>query len=184
MGQFFRSSQVNMIVKEVLLVACLATLSESKPNPQFFDLFNVFGDYDDGCDDGKSAVIFLQGLAPDLTILTGLFTGPAMGLSLTHNIVRSPSPRINHGGSVGWFSAEPPSIEQRHEELDASMERIEKEEIEYLINQKGICPENIVISGMSQGGALTIWMALFSKYKIGGFIPMITSSEWLYLEDW
>ena len=68
--------------------------------------------------------------------------------------------------------------------LDEALERIEKEEIEYLMYEEGICPEDIVIAGMSEGGALAIWIALFSKYKLGGFIPMITSSEWLQLENW
>ena len=63
------------------------------------------------------------------------------------------------------------------------MEKIE-EEIEYLIYDRDICPENIVIAGMSQGGALTMWLALFSNYELGGFIPMINSSEWLQLENW
>jgi len=173
---------------EILLVASLATLTWSKPG--IFDLFNPFDDYED-C--SESALIFLQGLFFDVSLGTSLFAGPSMGLSLLRNTVISPEPKVDNGellggDVVGWFTRLPEDytaedIAYLHGELDRSMERIEKE-IEYLINDEGICPENIVVAGMSQGGALTIWMALFSKYKLGGFIPMITSSDWLHLEDW
>ena len=128
-----------------------------------------------------------------LSSISPCFAVPSMGLSLLRNTVISPEPRVDNGDLlggdvVGWFTRLPEDytaedIAYLHGELDRSMERIEKE-IEYLINDEGICPENIVVAGMSQGGALTIWMALFSKYKLGGFIPMITSSDWLHLEDW
>lgn len=144
-----------------------------------FDFFD-----DDGC--SESALIFLQGLSPDVSLLTSLFTGPAFGLSFTRNTVISPEPKVDNGfgGFLrGWFTAGVGPTERFHEEIIASMERIE-EEIEYLIYDRDICPENIVIAGMSQGGALTMWLALFSNYELGGFIPMISSSEWLRLKDW
>ena len=123
---------------------------------------------------GRSALIFLQGLASDSSL------SPV--LSFTRNVVRSRTSSIDHaGGVVEWFKG---PKNQMQDDLDEALEKIEKEEIEYLIYEEGICPEDIVVAGMSQGGALTIWMALFSKYKLGGFIPMnIYSSEWLQLED-
>ena len=38
----------------------------------------------------------------------------------------------------------------------------------------GIPSENIVLSGASQGGALTLYEAAHSKYKLGAFIPIVT----------
>ena len=52
-----------------------------------------------------------------------------------------------------------------------------EEEIEKMI-EEGIPSENIVLSGMSQGGALTLYTALHTRYKLGGFLPMVT---WLPL---
>jgi len=56
--------------------------------------------------------------------------------------------------------------------LDRALIMVE-DEIEKLMRQ-GICSEDIVVSGMSQGGVMTIWTALHSKYKLGGFIPIVT----------
>ena len=96
-----------------------------------------------------------------------------MGLSLQDNIVRALVPRTKYVNDTEvlkhWFSGNQATMK---EELDDAMARIERGEIENFIYHEVICPENIVIAGMSQGGAVTIWMALFSKYKIGGFIPM------------
>ena len=57
-----------MWLREILLVAFLITLSKTKSFPRA-----------GACDDSQSAVIFLQGLAPDFTLLTNFFTGPTMG---------------------------------------------------------------------------------------------------------
>ena len=62
------------------------------------------------------------------------------------------------------------------QDLENSLSLVEVE-IEKMI-QEGIPSENIVLSGMSQGGALTLYTALHTKYKIGGFLPMVT---WLPL---
>ena len=45
--------------------------------------------------------------------------------------------------------------------------------IEELMGE-GIPSENIVLSGASQGGVLTIYTALHSKHKLGGFMPIVT----------
>ena len=152
-----------MWLKEILLVAFLITTSNTK---------SLNRRRRGACDDSQSAVIFLQGMAPDFTLFTNFFTGPTMGLSFRYNTVRTPVPSTKYIDDSNfqkhWFSRDPATMK---EELDDAMARIEREEIENLIYE-GICPENIVIAGMSQGGAVTIWMALFSKYKIGGFIPM------------
>ena len=45
---------------------------------------------------------------------------------------------------------------------------------------KGVKSENIVIAALSQGGVLTFWTALYTKYKLGGFIAFVT---WLPLKN-
>jgi predicted esterase len=52
-----------------------------------------------------------------------------------------------------------------------------EEEIKKMI-QEGIPSENIVLVGVSQGGALTLYTALHTQYKLGGFIAIIA---WLPL---
>ena len=61
-------------------------------------------------------------------------------------------------------------------ELEVALGWVEAE-IEKMI-QEGIPSENIVLSGMSQGGALTLYTALHTRYKLGGFLPIVT---WLPL---
>ena len=61
-------------------------------------------------------------------------------------------------------------------DLNRSLHRIENI-IEDLMSE-GVSSENIVLMGFSQGGALTIYTAIHTKYKLGGFIPTIT---WLPL---
>merc|ERR1719350_70376 len=65
---------------------------------------------------------------------------------------------------------------ENKQDLKVALGRVE-EEIEKMI-QEGIRPENIVLSGMSQGGALTLYTALHTRYKLGGFLPIVT---WLPL---
>ena len=55
--------------------------------------------------------------------------------------------------------------------LEKAMKWVEAE-IEKMI-WEGIPSENIVLTGVSQGGALTLYTALHTKYKIGGFIPIV-----------
>ena len=44
--------------------------------------------------------------------------------------------------------------------------------IEELSNE-GVPSQNIVVIGISQRGVLTIYTALYTKYKIGAFIPIV-----------
>lgn len=144
----------------------------------------------------KSATIFLHGLGPSLTTFCKLFAAKAVGLSSTRNILRCPAapkdkvyvipPTIVARGIVNsWFnfwclpsmSVRSPFPCESKKQLDRALGWVEKE-IEDLIENEGVCSENIVVAGMSQGGALTIWTALYSKYKLGGFVPIVT---WLPL---
>ena len=52
-----------------------------------------------------------------------------------------------------------------------------EQEIEYLIG-KGVPTRNIVVTGLSQGGALSLYTAVHTKYKLGGFVPIVA---WLPL---
>jgi predicted esterase len=64
-----------------------------------------------------------------------------------------------------------PKASESKKGLERSMKQVE-EEIEKMI-EEGIPSENIVLTGTSQGGALTLYTALHTKYKIGGFIPIV-----------
>lgn len=37
----------------------------------------------------------------------------------------------------------------------------------------GIPSENIVVHGVSQGAALTLYISVHTKYKLGGFLPIV-----------
>jgi predicted esterase len=73
-----------------------------------------------------------------------------------------------------------PIAGESKEELERAMKWVE-EEIEKMI-EEGIPSENIVLSGASQGGSLTLYTALHTKYKIGGFIPLVAWQPLLKIE--
>ena len=62
------------------------------------------------------------------------------------------------------------------EGLDEALKKVEAV-IEELMSE-GVPSENIVVTGVSQGGCLTLWTAMHCKYKLGGFVPIVT---WLPL---
>merc|ERR1711881_810480 len=64
-----------------------------------------------------------------------------------------------------------PTAAESKEGLERAMKWVE-EEIKKMIDE-GIPSENILLTGFSQGGALTLYTALHTKYKIGGFLPMV-----------
>ena len=64
-----------------------------------------------------------------------------------------------------------PIATESKDDLEKALKRVE-EEIEKMI-QEGIPSENIVLAGASQGGALTIYTALHTQYKLGGFVPIV-----------
>jgi len=80
-----------------------------------------------------------------------------------------------------WFNFKkmPAELVQSYDPLDESKEDLEESlslvesYIEELI-RRGVPPRNIVLMGFSQGGAMTIYTALRTRYEIGGFIPVIT----------
>ena len=146
----------------------------------------------------KSALIFLHGLGPAMSQFCKLFAGQAVGLDSRRNVLRCPAaPKdpvsiipptfVARGVINSWFnfwclpsmSVKSPFPCEDKKQLDRALGWVE-EEIEDVIQKEGVCSENIVVAGMSQGGALTIWTALYSKYKLGGFVPIVT---WLPLRN-
>lgn len=166
------------------------------PKFGFIESRNDFGD----TRGANSALIFLHGLGPKIQVkLCKMMAGPLLGLkdcavrcplAPSQSVAMLPPtliPGFNAatGGLMrSWFnfwmmpimSIVSPSGGESKEQLDESLELVEKE-IEDLY-KKGIPLENIVLSGASQGGALTLYYTLHGRYKLGGFIPIVT---WLPL---
>ena len=125
-----------------------------------------------------SGVIFLHGAGPFSTIKAGCqFFGPAVGLSMLKNKMSCPvaSPLGNSQVWRSWF------IDETEEDLNKAMMQVE-EEIRKM-KQEGIPSENIVLAGASQGGAVALYTAMHTQYKLGGFIPIITWLPRLQYED-
>jgi predicted esterase len=164
------------------------------------DFFGMFGKKEK-----SSGLIFLHGLATPgvLTSMMKLVTGPGLGLSMSRNKISTPKaphqaiaplpkkfrdmiPSVVSPRS--WFnfwlmpavSVLSPIAGESKEELEEAMKWVEAE-IEAMI-QEGIPQENIVVSGASQGGALTLYTALHTKYKIGGFMGFVTWAPLLKVE--
>ena len=150
---------------------------------------------------GRSGIIFLHGLGPTSAMgpVCSILSGPALGLSFTRNKISCPNapprptlmlpPTMIPGvakltGIRSWFnfwslpglSVVLPFASESKNDLNEALRWVE-EEIEKMI-QEGIPSQNIVLTGASQGGALTLYTALHTQYKLGGFIPIVT---WLPL---
>ena len=123
-----------------------------------------------------------------------ILSGPALGLSFTRNKISCPNapsrptlmlpPTMIPGvakltGIRSWFnfwslpglSVVLPFASESKNDLNEALRWVE-EEIEKMI-QEGIPSQNIVLTGASQGGALTLYTALHTQYKLGGFIPIV-----------
>lgn len=145
----------------------------------------------------RSALIFLHGLGPSLTTLCSKFLGPALGLDRKRTKVVCPKGPSKNTWVFpfsfftpvkkfvrSWFnfkfmpdlSVFSPIAGEDKDHLNEALATVEKiiEELE----EEGIPSRNIVVSGASQGGVLTLYTAMHSKYKLGGFIPIVT---WLPL---
>ena len=120
--------------------------------------------------------------------------GPSLGLK-KNVLVRCPQADLESVGVIpatfipgvssasrvrSWFnfwlmpgiSVVSPTSGESKEGLDAAMRRVES--IIQELNQQGVASENIVLSGMSQGGALTLYTAVNTRYKLGGFAGIVT----------
>ena len=161
-----------MIITNLFFPILLVSVS-AKP-------FNPFEGIMDNLNVGRtSGLIFLHGKGPFSNIKVGcqLLSGPAVGLSVLRNTVSCPiaSPLGNSQVWRSWF------IDETEEDLNKAMMQVE-EEIRKM-KQEGIPSENIVLAGASQGGAVALYTAMHTQYKLGGFIPIITWLPRLQYED-
>jgi len=119
--------------------------------------------------DYESGIIVLTGhLIPGI-VNDLLCTGLKPFLSATVRIVcPSPPNYISYGPFRGnnWFD------QQTTDDLPQAVDLVESY-IEEMMDY-GIRSQDIVLVGMSQGGALTLYTALHTRYKLGGIIAMIT----------
>jgi len=145
-------------------------------------------------------LVYLHGLGPSIDLYCGQFL-ISTGLSLTRTRLKCPRapkrgvtllpPAIrkmldNYLSVRSWFDfskmpeycvkEDPNTPCENAEQLKEAFGWVERE-IEELIHE-GIPKENIIVAGMSQGGALALYTAIHSKFKIGAFIPHVT---WLPL---
>merc|ERR1712233_18893 len=161
---------------------------------QFSGFFGGDGNRQQARENGeRTALIFLHGLAVRGTTACEWLLGPGLGLSPSMNEVRCPSgptkstaifpPTMIPGAGpfvTSWFnfwlmpgaSVLSPIAGESKSDLEEALVTIEGV-IEELMDE-GIPSENIVLSGASQGGVLTIYTALHSKHKLGGFMPIVT----------
>jgi len=149
----------------------------------------------------KSAVVFLHGLGPKIQEpLCKALAGGLIGLE--NNLIRCPLAPAQAtgvlpptmlpffsaatGGQVvrSWFnfwkmpaqSVLSPDGGESKEQLEESLALIESQIDE--VHSQGVPYENIVLSGMSQGGVMTLYYALHGKRKLGALVPIVT---WLPL---
>merc|ERR1712142_370551 len=127
-----------------------------------------------------------------------LLFGPLFGLS-EQTIIRCPEAERRHIGVMAglpfpaitrsWFNhfmLPAMSVKSRKlpgenkKELEEALGKIEVV-IEQLMNQC-VPSENIVVMGFSQGGVLSWYVAMHSKYKLGGFVPIVTWAPLLLVE--
>ena len=147
-------------------------------------------------DRNKAGLILLHGLGISLgpnEICQSFARSSMMGLGLSEDtLVRCPKAKRRPVGVLpptfvpglqfarSWFnfnlmpalSVVSPVPGEDKQELMAALQVVE-EEIEDLM-RLGVPSENIVVGGLSQGGALTLWTAIHTRYKLGGFIPIVT----------
>ena len=147
-----------------------------------------------------AGLILLHGLGvsmgPDV-FCSGFAHSSVMGLGLSDDtLVRCPAAERQPVGVIpptfipglqfarSWFnfwlmpamSVLSPVPGESKDGLEEALKIVEGE-IEDLINL-GVPSRNIVVGGLSQGGCLTLYTALHTKYKLGGFLPIVT---WLPL---
>ena len=187
----------------ILLTSLVLCYAENYPTDPPLSIANISTTMDllsiDLSDEAKmfgskqSGLIFLHGLATPgtLTYMLNLMSGPALGLSSFRNKISTPMAPKKPVGVLPptmWFGLEwvrswfnfwelpkisviSPIATEDKKELEKAMKWVEAE-IKTMI-EEGIPSENIVLTGASQGGALTLYTALHTQYKLGGFIAII-----------
>jgi len=147
-------------------------------------------------DDNLAGIIFLHGLGVSMgpeQLCSTFLKSRLMGLGLSDNtLVRCPAASRKPVGVIpvtfvpglqfarSWFnfnlmpamSVFSPIPGESKEGLEEAL-RIVEEEIEDLMS-RGVPSKNIVVGGLSQGGVLTLYTAMHTKYELGGFLPIVT----------
>jgi len=147
-------------------------------------------------DDNLAGLIMLHGLGvsmgPD-QICSRFVKSRLMGLGLSDNtLIRCPAAKRRPVGVIpptfvpglqivrSWFnfnlmpalSVVSPVPGESKRGLERAL-RIVEGEIEDLMSQ-GVPSKNIVVGGLSQGGVMTLYTAMHTKYELGGFLPIVT----------
>jgi len=151
-------------------------------------------------DDSLAGIILMHGLGismgPD-KVCEMIVQSSVMGLGLSDKtLVRCPAASREPVGVIpptfvpglqfvrSWFnfwmmpamSVVSPLPGESKEDLEKALKIVEGE-IEELMSL-GVPSKNIVVGGLSQGGVMTLYTAMHTKYELGGFLPIVT---WLPL---
>jgi len=141
-----------------------------------------------GCSGKRHALIWLHGLGGNFGLPVETLFRVRGRIADSVEIVVPKAPKVTNPllgpfqgpEGVSWFSFNlMPAISvispipgENPEELEAAFQQIESI-VDDLVAQC-IPSENIVVSGASQGGVLTLYHALHSRHKMGGYIPLVT----------
>ena len=126
----------------------------------------------------ESAIIILTGRGTPSALNDMLCNGLKPFVSATVRIECPSAPeRVGFGNGNEWISNGQESIENMEKAVKFVENMIDELRYDY-----GIDSRNIVLAGLSQGGAVALYTALNTKYKLGGIIGIVT---WLprLLED-
>ena len=144
--------------------------------------------HNEGSRGAKSAIIFLHGLGPALSGFCKTLLGPRLGLK-SDVLVKCPEADLQQVAAIpdtfipgvlgSWFnfwllpaiSVVSPVPGESKDGLEAAMRRVEA--VIQELGQEGVASENIVLSGISQGGALTLYTAVNTEYNLGGFVAIV-----------
>jgi len=164
-------------------------------NPSTRDNFNPSSRPGQQGDNNLAGLIMLHGLGVSMgpqVICSTLVKSRLGGLGLSDNtLVRCPAAKRRPVGVIpptfvpglqfvrSWFnfnlmpamSVFSPIPGESKRGLDRAL-RIVEGEIEDLMS-RGVPSKNIVVGGLSQGGVLTLYTAMHTKYKLGGFLPIV-----------
>jgi len=147
-------------------------------------------------DDNLAGLIMLHGLGVSMgpeQICSRFVKSRLFGLGLSDNtLIRCPAAKRRPVGVIpptfipglqvvrSWFnfwmmpaiSVVSPVPGEDKKGLERAL-RIVEGEIEDLMSQ-GVPSKNIVVGGLSQGGVMTLYTAMHTKYELGGFLPIVT----------
>lgn len=124
-----------------------------------------------------ASVIWLHGLGASAEDFMPMV--PNLNLGVDHSIrfvfPNAPTRSITITGGMtmpAWYDITGFTLESREDlaGLELSQQAIEKL-IEHEIAQ-GIAPERIILGGFSQGGALSLFAGLQSRYRLGGLVSL------------